>query len=59
MGEEKLELPERKLDMLILKIVALGPIHSYKATPALQAPAKRRLGVKHALVSTTISESAN
>lgn len=36
MGEEKLEFLKGTLDMLILKVVALGPIHGYAIAQRIQ-----------------------
>lgn len=40
MGEEKTELLKGTLDMLILKIVALGPIHGYGISQRIQQISK-------------------
>ena len=40
MNQEKLEFPKGTLDMLILKIVALGPIHGYAISQRIQQISK-------------------
>lgn len=36
MGEERLELPQGTLDLLILKTLALGPLHGWAISERLQ-----------------------
>ena len=43
--DKRIELPQGTLDMLILKIVALGPIHGYGITQRLQQISKEALQV--------------
>jgi PadR family transcriptional regulator len=43
--EKRIDLPQGTLDMLILKIVALGPIHGYGITQRLQQISKEVLQV--------------
>jgi PadR family transcriptional regulator, regulatory protein PadR len=40
MGEEKNELLKGTLDMLVLKVVALGPIHGYSISQRIQQISK-------------------
>ena len=46
MGSTKADLPQGTLDMLILKIVALGPIHGYAIAQRLQQISKEVLQVQ-------------
>ena len=43
--DKRIDLPQGTLDMLILKIVALGPIHGYGITQRLQQITKEVLQV--------------
>jgi len=45
-GSTKADLPQGTLDMLILKIVALGPIHGYAIAQRLQQISKEVLQVQ-------------
>ena len=46
MSSTKADLPQGTLDMLILKIVALGPIHGYAIAQRLQQISKEVLQVR-------------
>ena len=46
MSSSKADLPQGTLDMLILKIVALGPIHGYAIAQRLQQISKEVLQVQ-------------
>jgi PadR family transcriptional regulator PadR len=46
MGSPKTDLPQGTLDMLILKVVALGPIHGYAIAQRLQQVSKDALQVQ-------------
>ena len=46
MSSTKADLPQGTLDMLILKIVALGPVHGYAIAQRLQQISKEVLQVQ-------------
>ena len=41
---DKSDLPQGTLDLLILKIVALGPVHGYAIARRLQQAYRQRVG---------------
>lgn len=45
-SEEKLDLPQGTLDLLIMRIVALGPIHGYAIAQRIQQMSRDALDVQ-------------
>jgi transcriptional regulator len=46
-SEKKTELPQGTLDLLILKVVALGPLHGYAIAQRLQQLSRNVVQVQH------------
>ncbi len=47
MGRSKNELPQGTLDLLVLQVVSLGPLHGYAITKRIQRVSRDLLQIRH------------
>ncbi len=47
MGRSKNELPQGTLDLLVLQVVSLGPLHGYAITKRIQQVSRDLLQIRH------------
>ena len=47
MGRSKNELPQGTLDLLVLQVVSLGPLHGYAITKRIQQVSQDLLQIRH------------